>query len=197
MAWLDRTDMQITPLVAYGLVFLGAVLAWLGLEKFNRAETELANKVRGVQTELATLQNLSAADEWSERLAVAMERRNAALSETWSGRTPGVIAAQLQQAIRKTSLALDYTQINIRVEPEGVDIDGISVLSFEFSGQAPDGKAIPSLLEGLAAEPRRIVVTELDFFQSVRDRRRPRVTLSGIVPITLAAGETSGGEGQP
>ena len=178
-------DFEMTPLVSYGLVFIFIVFGFLGLEKLITAETEREQALVFAQTEYATLQDISLTTHWETRLAESVLARNALQTEIWQGQTGGIIAAELQQALRKIAADYRFDQIQVRVEPDAAEINGIQVLSFDFSGRAPTSKSLADFFEGLAILPKIIVIDEMDFAQNIRDRQPPRLKISGIVPVQV------------
>ena len=182
---LAPDDFEMTPLAAYGLLLIACVLGFLGLEKLAAAETDMERRVISAQTELATLSAIKDTDYWPERLAQSMQAREQLQTQIWQGRTPGVIAAELQQALRAMMTTLKFDQIRIRVNPDPEDIDGIKMLSFEISGRARSSKDFADFFENIATYNKIMIVDEFDFAQSLRDRRRPRLALSGRVPIQI------------
>lgn len=187
MAGLSRKDFEVTPIVAYGLVFLLLVLGGLGLQKFGGLENVLEGDVIAVQSELASLETLRGDSEWAARFEQSLAARQSVDASIWGGQTTGVIAAELQQSLRALASGLGFDSIQVRVDSDTIDLDGAEVLSFEFAGRAPDGKAIVSLFEGVAVNPKQIVIRDVDFSQNVRDRIRPRLAMAGIIPIRIIA----------
>jgi len=124
MLGISKSQLEVTPIVAYGGIFVATVFAFMGLESFWRHENALAEKVVAAQNELATKETLSESDEWASP----------------------------------------------------IDVDGLPVLSFEFTGTSPDGKTLVSMAEAVASNPKRIVLRTVDFNQDVRDRRKPRLS---------------------
>lgn len=193
MFGISKSDLEVTPIVAYGAIFMALVFGVMGLEAFWRHENTLAEKVVAVQNDLATQETLSGSDEWAARFEQSRDLRQQTLAALWSGNTAGVIGAELQQALRKDAQALGYEQIQVRVDPTPVDVDGLMVMSFEFNGIAPDGKSIVSLTEAVAVHPKRIILRDMDFSQDIRDRRRPRLAMGGIIPVQINTGAQAGG----
>ena len=193
MLGISKSQLEVTPIVAYGGIFVATVFACMGLESFWRHETTLAEKVVAAQNELATKETLSESDEWAARFEQSRLMREATLSAIWTGATGGVIAAELQQALRKKAQSLGFEQVQVKVDPSPIDVDGLPVLSFEFTGTSPDGKTLVSMAEAVASNPKRIVLRTVDFNQDVRDRRKPRLSLGGIIPVQITTGAQAGG----
>jgi len=189
MFGLSKADFEMSPIVAYGVVLLILILGGLGLERFWASETRLANNLIVTQNEVATLENLSENDQWAERFEKSLQARRSLEQSMWTGITAGVIAAELQQAMRKEALALGYKSLQLRVDTDIQEVEGVDVLLFEFFGQSPDGKNIIAFLESLALMPRLIIIKDAEFSQNIRDRRPPRLTLSAVIPIKIVAAE--------
>lgn len=188
MARLSQTiaaDMKLTPIVAYGLVALLLIFGGLGLDRLHQASKTQSAALKSAKNQLATLEALSGDNPWADRFASSQNLRTAVIGRLWTGQTAGVIAADLQQALRRDAGALDFNAVQVRVDPELIDIDGKSVLSFEFAARAPDGKAIVSMIEAVAKNPKHIVIRDVDFSQNIRDRRPPRLAFSGIIPVQI------------
>lgn len=178
-------DMKVTPIVAYGLVALLMIFGGLGLDKLRQANTAQSSALVAAKNQLATLEALSGDNPWAERFATSQELRMAVTQRLWTGQTAGVIAADLQQALRRDAGALNFNAVQVRVDPELIDVDGKDILSFEFAARAPDGKAIVSMLEAVAKNQKHIIIRDVDFSQNIRDRRPPRVAFSGIIPVKI------------
>lgn len=190
---LAPDDFEMTPLAAYGLLIMACILGFLGLEKFASAEAQLEQRVISAQTELATLSTIRETDYWSDRLAQSTEARNVLQSQLWQGRTSGVIAAELQQTLRGMVTKLEFDQIQLRVDPDPVEIDGVSMLSFEMSSRARSSKDFADLFLDIANFEKILIIDEFDFSQSLRDRRPPRLAMSGRVPIQIQTATQTGG----
>ena len=178
-------DFEMTPLVSYGLVFILIVFGFLGLEKLVAAEAEREQAVVFAQTEYATLQDISETNHWETRLAESDLARRTLQNEIWQGQTGGIIAAELQQALRQIAADFRFDQVQVRVDPDPAEIDDIQVLSFDFTGRARTSKSLADFFEKLAITPKIIVIEEMDFSQNIRDRQAPRVNIAGIVPVRI------------
>ena len=183
---LRPEDFEMSPLAAYGLVAIALIFGVLGLEKFSATENRLAQKVITAQTELATLSAIGETDHWDTRLLESTKAREHIQSEIWQGNTGGVIAAEVQQALRGIAAKNKFTSVQIRVDPDPIEIDGVTVINFEFRGQAPTSKALANYFEDLALGAKLMIVDEMSFAQSIRERRPPRVNFAGIAPVQIA-----------
>lgn len=179
-------DFEMSPMAAYGLIAIALIIGVLGLEKYAVLETRLEQTVVTAQTELATLSTIRDTDYWAERLLQSSSTREVLQTEIWQGNTSGVVAAELQQSLRSLGMSHKFTEIKVRVDPDPVDIDGISVLKFEFSGQATSAKSLADFFEGFATHSKIIILEEANFTQSIRDRRPPRLSMAGLIPVQIA-----------
>ncbi len=184
---LAPDDFEMTPLAAYGLLLIACVLGFLGLERFADAEAAQERRLATAQTELATLASIRETDHWTDRLTQSQTARQALQSELWTGATAGVIAAELQQALRSIAGDLKFEQIQIRVDPDPVENDAVMQLSFEMSARAVSSKDFADFFETIATYPKILIVDEFDFAQSLRDRRPPRLAMRGRIAVQIAA----------
>jgi hypothetical protein len=183
---IGAQDLQMSPLAGYGLCFIVMILGGLGLERFSAAENTLERGVIAAQTELATLAAIKDTDHWAERLIESTKARQQLQSEIWLGNTSGVIAAELQQALRGLAQQHKFENIQVRVDPDPLETEGVTVLNFEFSGRAPSAKVLADYFEGLAVSPKLILIDEAYFAQNVRSPRPPVLTFSGFIPVQIA-----------
>lgn len=186
MARFTKSDFEVTPIVGYGAVFMLLVFGVMGLEAFWRHENALATRLVAVKNDLATQETLSGTDVWAARFEQSRAAQAALERALWTGATGGVIAAELQQSLRRSAQALDFERIQMSVDPSPVDLDGVMVISFDLSATAPDGKSIPPMVEAITKSPKRIIIKTMSFTQDVRDRRKPRLSIGGVVPVKIA-----------
>lgn len=190
---LRSEDFEMSPLAGYGLCFIALVLGVLGLEKFAAKEAEIKNKVIAAQTEFATLTAIRDTDYWDERLAQSTESRKQLQSELWQGTTSGVVAAELQQALRSLARNRKFENIQIRVDPKLIEVETVSALSFEFSGRAVSSKILADYFEDLALYSKIIIIEEAYFTQNLQSPRAPVLTMSGLIPVQISSPQTAGG----
>lgn len=193
----SHKDFEATPIVAYGCVFLVTMLAILLFESFWKYESIVSNELRDVQQEFATLESLKDENPWVERFQSSQLLRQRIIDGRWVGTTTGVVAAEFQQLIRGVALDLNFDTVQVQVDPEPFEIVDHQVLSFEFSGRAPDGKIIVSLLEDVAKHSKYIIIQDVDFTQNLRDGGRPRLAFSGIIPIEIVSIKTQNTQNGP
>lgn len=181
----EQLDWRVTPIVAYGLVFIGVVLGWLLLEQLVQANKSAHQRLIEEKAQLSALLKIQEDDSWEERLAFSVKRRQSAQEALWSGSTPGVIAANFQQSLRKIAADQLAENVNVRVDPEVTNINGIDVLAFDFSGWLPPGDSVFEVLMALARQPHHVAISDVSFSHSLRDRDETRLTLSGFIPVAL------------
>ena len=109
-------------------------------------------------------------------------------AELWHGVTSGVIAAEIQQALLSLARQHKFESIQVRVDPDPIEIDGVQVLSFEFQGRSPSSKVLADYFAGLATTSKIILVDEASFSQNLDSPRPPVFTMAGIVPVQIAQG---------
>lgn len=172
---------QSTARVNYALIALGAVLAiaWLlHLQDGNsvkRAQLETL-KVRAAEFEdPATLQ------EWEARARRAADISHQWNVGTWSGSTPGVLAAEIQTALQDLSKDTEVTLVQISVDPDPILVDGQSVLRFELFGRARTRNGLAFFVR-LAEYEKRLLLAEATFAPS---RLQAQIRVSGLAPIEI------------
>jgi len=188
-AYLDRANLDITPVAAYGLVVLLLVSGGLGLEKFAKRQNSLETRLTSRQVDLATLNAIKNTEIWPERLAQSVALKEKSKDKVWSGATSGVIAARLQSAMHRISQQHNVKNMSIKVDPETIELDGVEVLRFEYSGRIPSGKDTIDFYIDLAMHKGSIIISELNINNSIRDARPTFITMSGLIPITLISQE--------
>jgi len=99
----QNLNLTVTPLVSYGIVFLTVLLSWFGVENFFNAEKRLANEAKDLRMRLAVVEDIKSQNIWSDRFDFSLRQKNQMKSSIWHANTSGVIAAELQQYINKTS----------------------------------------------------------------------------------------------
>lgn len=196
--FLKKLDLEVTPIVGYGLVLIVLVFGWLGLEKMAMAASEVKTRLDSAQMELTTLNQIKETDVWPERLAASSEIKEAAIAKVWSGNTSGVIAAELQQTLRAKSTSNGATDVRVRVDPDADELNGVDILTFEYTGRVPAGKQIIDILTSIAAHEDAIIMTEMSLINSIRDKRPSQFNFSGVIPINTQAdpGTTAQGGAQ-
>lgn len=186
-SFAKNMDLKITPIVAYGLVFLMVMIGYLGLDKLVDKNSQLAQKLIVEQENLHIMQTIQASDIWEGRLAQSIEIRDLAKDSLWPGKSAGVIAAQFQQEIRKIAKTLEAKNVRIQVEAEPVSIENTDMLAFEFSAFLPIGDTVFALYNALAQQQHIVLVQDSNFSHSLRDKHPTRLIVSGFIPIKISA----------
>jgi len=187
--YLDRFNLTVTPIVAYGVIVLFVILGILGLQVYTQAEQDLRSQLKSRQNELATLQAIKDTEIWPSRLEQSLKLKSQAEEKIWKGKTGGVVAAQLQQTLRALAKTHDVENVVVRVDPEPSEVGEVEILRFEFTGRIDSGKDTIDLFTDLAASKRMIVITELSSTNSIRDQLPTYVALSGLIPIVIEVGK--------
>lgn len=185
--YLERLNLQITPLVAYGLVALFLMLGAMGLQNYNNTQNGLAAELQTRQSELSTLRAIKNTDIWPFRLEKSLVLKKNTEDKLWKGSTSGLIAAQLQQVIRNISKTHDINNVVVSVDPEPSYVEGVEILRFDYKGHIASGKHTIDFFKDIASSEKSIIITELDMTNSIRDKRPTYMTLSGLIPIILTS----------
>lgn len=193
-ALLERYNLKVTPLVAYGLVVLFLVMGLLGLERFNFAQADLEARLTSRESQLARLNAIKDTDIWSDRLSTSLVLKEKTNDKLWSGSTSGVVAAQLQKTLSAISEQHDVKNLTITVDPEADDVDGIEILRFDFSGRLASGKDTIDFYGDLARYEQAIIISEMNVTNSIQTRRESYMTISGLIPISLESQNSSGAQ---
>jgi len=184
---LQRLNLEITPIIAYGLVFLAVILAGVGLDRLSTLEKDIETKVAAAKNELIILEGIKDTDIWADRLALSLNARQSADNKMWTGPTSGVIAARLQQTLRNISKAHNIQNIRLRIDPEPTNVDTVQVLAFDLQGAAPETRTTVDILSGFASHPQIILIKEATITNTVRNRPPTHINISGFAPIRIQA----------
>ena len=185
---LNSKNLEMSALAGYGLCFILLIAGGLGVEKFAAMESQQERQVIAAQSELATLASIKDTSHWTERFLESKAAREQMQAELWHGVTSGVIAAELQQALLSLARQHKFESIQVRVDPDPIEIDGVQVLSFEFQGRSPSSKVLADYFAGLATNSKIILVDEASFSQNLDSPRPPVFRMAGIVPVQIAQG---------
>jgi len=153
---LKKEFSKLSPLAAYGVVILAAIILYMIVENLNTRVQIKADAVEEAQVELITLDQLKASTVWEERLLVSEKIKTNAEKTVWSGPTEGVISATLEQYLRDVSGAENLRNLKVTTDPEPVTINDIDTISFEVSGAIP--ATLSASLAKKAPRPRSLIV---------------------------------------
>ncbi len=185
----QKLNLTVTPIVAYGLVFLLVMLSWLGVERIYQIKNNFSQDAENLRVRRAVVENIKSQDEWADRLAYSLSFKEDLDSTIWRARTSGVIAAELQQLLRKVTADNGINNANIRVDPEPSKVGDLNSLVFDFTGSVANPAGGIDILEQLARNNRQIILNDVNIINDTRDRRPTRVVLSGFIPIQLTGDE--------
>ena len=176
--WLDH---KATALTAYGVVALIALAAFFGLEKIAVNNSVALSQLQDARQEHALLSAVDGQDIWQARRKDSEALRSALSQTLWQGDTAGVIAAQLQQTLRRTGQKLGMRNVRVIVDPTPNDDKAIPALNFELSGLLPKDKTIHDMLAELAKDTHFLDVNQASL--TFATRRPSLMRISGIAPI--------------
>lgn len=182
---LKKEFSKLSPLAAYGVVILAAIILYMIVENLNTRVQIKADAVEEAQVELITLDQLKASTVWEERLLVSEKIKTNAEKTVWSGPTEGVISATLEQYLRDVSGAENLRNLKVTTDPEPVTINDIDTISFEVSGAIPATLSPVKIVADLALSERRIFIKETSFTLSGGRSRLSSFSITGFVPISV------------
>ncbi|HFB55299.1 MAG TPA: hypothetical protein ENJ46_05190 [Hellea balneolensis] len=181
--YLKKINLEITPLVAYGLVALMAIIFWLGLVTMKDSVQGVKARAQDSRQRLADLTQIKATNVWEERLAVAQKLNAQTQSSIWSGATYGVIAARAEQGLATIAQQLNIEKPLISVTPDADSIDGVDFLGYNFRGMVEDGEGFVKTLQAFTDSPQRLIIHELAI--PFHDNRPSLLIVSGRFPIKI------------
>jgi hypothetical protein len=181
--YLKQMNLDITPLVAYGLVMLAGIVFWLGLVTMGEAVQSVKIRAQDSRQRLADLTQINATNVWEERLALAEELNTQTQNSIWSGATYGVIAARAEQGLAAIAQQLDVEKPLISVTPDVDTIDGVDFLGYNFRGMVEDGEAFVKTLQAFTDNPQRLIIHEMAV--PFHDNRSSLLIISGRFPIKI------------
>ena len=182
--YLERFRQSLTLRTLYGLIALGCLLGVSLLGRLDAATARAAESRAEMDARVARHGGGIDENLWRERAANAETELAFWRATHWSGQTPGVIAAELQDAINMTARAAGLDVIAVDVDPAPSEIPGGPVLRFSFSTDSRSGDAVAKTLAAFGAHEPIIVIDEVNAVFD--DSRLGRFSASGYAPITLA-----------
>lgn len=187
--WVDKLKTEMTPLAAYGLIFIGFLALWLVFDNFSNRLEALKTQTQAAQAEYIALSQVKEDAGWEERLKYSLAARKQSDALVWSGKSQGVIAAKIQQALRgilaKTGMKSPQVSIDGNVE----NVDGVDVMRFTASGLVADGhRAIDVLAHFDGYQPGLFLQ---DFNITFRAKNPSLLTISGVAPIKIVTSQNA------
>lgn len=189
---LNRLKSEMSPITAYGLIFLICVLCFLGLDTLAGKVRTNSATLNAAQIELATLNDVKETDFWEQRLDESLRLRKSSNDSLWSGDTSGVIAANAQQTFQSLFLPYQTQQLRIRIEPEIETIENVPTLFFDISGLLVKPQDVADVLAAIAAHPKSIIIVDANLALDPRMERPTRMSISGVLPVRLNASNPAG-----
>lgn len=86
---LNNLDLEVTPLVAYGLTALFLILGGLGLGRLSDVVLDVGARAQTAKGELYSLSQIQGTDVWEERLRLSLQVRKYADAKILRGTTGG------------------------------------------------------------------------------------------------------------
>lgn len=185
---LRKLEDQATPTVIYGGCILVLLMTFLAYTPMSTGLQQLRMDVQSAKSDLANLKTIESEEFWTDRLAQSLTFRQQAQSELWAGETSGLVAADFQQTIRQLAGKAQIRNLRISVDPDLDSVNTVPVLNFEVRGFVPSGLALVDVLSDLAAQPRKILIQDLN--TTLVERSGSMLVVSGYIPVNLA--ETTG-----
>ena len=99
----QKMDLEITPLVAYGLVVIFLILGVVSFGRFSDRIINMEARAQSAKSELAVLSDVQATDVWEKRFEHSRHLRQQFEAKILTGATGGVLAAEIQQSLRKVT----------------------------------------------------------------------------------------------
>lgn len=187
----QKLDLQVTPIVAYGLVFLLFLFSWLGVERLNVVKQTLGEDNESLRTRLAVVENIKSQDQWSSRLDYSIAYKNQINASLWRANTSGVIAAELQQFLQKVTDDNGLNNVTIRVDSDPSKIGDLNAMSFDLTGVVDAAYGSTNLLGQLSESGRQVIINEVNITTDPQGVRSTRVILAGVIPIELTPADAN------
>lgn len=185
---LNNLDLEVTPLVAYGLTALFLILGGLGLGRLSDVVLDVGARAQTAKGELYSLSQIQGTDVWEERLRLSLQVRKYADAKILRGTTGGVIAADIQQSLRKIAEDTGIQNLQIQVNSEPEEIDGVDIVQFTLFGLAEDWDTVIDILSAMAANTHSMVIYEMSFSKSMGTRQRSsQFQVAGMIPVKIIA----------
>ena len=189
LSWIN---LEMTPIVAYGLAAIFLILGSVGLGRIAGATASISERAQSAQAELYSLSKIQDTNIWEERLALSERATTQTGQQILTGATVGVIAAKLQQTLRGVASGSQLKSPQIKVNAHIEQIEGLDVVQFTFFGLARDWDSVIDVLAALASNDHKLIINEMSFNQS-QGGNQSRLSIAGIVPVKIQ--ETSSLQG--
>lgn len=186
---------DVTPRVRYGLVILAALFVALGVSRWSDRLDDRRSEVETLEYRLAELNALRGTDIWTDRLAISETMTDMARARMWTGDSPGVIAAEIDQQIRAVAMLYEVENIRISVDPSTTDVGDLQIMSFQFAGNArPQTTPLPLIMR-LAGTEKAIFVEDVRFNIDRRGISTSNFSFSGYAPVSITDPEVANENG--
>ncbi|MBL4591753.1 MAG: hypothetical protein JKY96_07315 [Phycisphaerales bacterium] len=186
MRVLNNLNLEITPIVAYGLAFVFLILGGLGLARLSDSVADIGARAQVARIELHDLSQIQGTDVWEARLNLSEQIRAQRATKILTGETGGVMAAVIQQALRQLVADTGLQTPQIQVSPEPEDVDGIDVIQFTFTGFAKDWDTVIEALSVMVSGDTQMFIYEMSYTPPIPSQAGISLfRVVGMVPVKI------------
>lgn len=183
---LFKSDLfSVTPLVAYGGVFLFTIFGCFGLARLSESAKSKQDKVINSANELAVLHTLEDTKLWQSRLDESLALKQARANTVWTDATYSLLAARIQSTLRRIGDASGLDNLNIAVDPEVSKIGDTELIRFTLSSNGSEAQNLLKFMYALTTYP--VTINSDDLTLSFNPGGRSNLRLSGHAPVLLRA----------
>lgn len=184
-AALKKMDLEVTPVVAYGICAICIILGAMGLLRISDSVEDIKSRAELAKIEFAFLSSIQGTEVWDTRLALSDAWREQIDANVLTGATGGVLAADIHKSLRNIAGKVGITRMKITVVPEPETLFGLDVMMFSFTGSAADWETMIELLTAIVTT-HQMNVNGFSFSHSVESTAETSFfRISGLVPIKL------------
>lgn len=198
MDTIKHTFDSLAPRTAYALIALGFVLILVVI--LNMGDKTAQLRAERVRLEQRLAQYGTGLDEaaWTQRAQDALNAQSRWEGFTWTGPTPGIIAAQIQSQLSAMGATYNLENVRIEVDPSAITLpSGETILRFQLAGRSREIVDLVSCLEAVTAASPGLAIDEMNVTISNRNRGALRIAgLAAIAIETVAPADTPPANGQ-
>ncbi len=180
---LSKLEQEMTPIVAYGLIGIALIIVYFAGARAADTVTDMSNRVVAAEQELAVLKSLEQQDIWTDRLAKVNDMKVAVNRKLWTGETPGIISAELQQVLRKSAEGLSNNPIQTNVDATFETLGEVSIINFDARARFTNPESSIKFLGILSQEKRDVFLKDVTVRMSSADSSD--VNISGFIPVQI------------
>lgn len=179
-----RIENEMTPIVAFGLIALACISAFMVVSKVGDTAKSLQNEVQTAQMDLITLQNLQGNNVWSQRLEKSIAELKKVNSKTWQGSSPGVVSAYLEETLIQMLNKMEADRVLINVDPNPQQLNDVTIISFNIRGQLPSHLAVVDLIALIEGHNQNIWLN--DSAMSFNANGKATFSTTGFIPARIS-----------